>query len=49
MCLPFICQPRPHEAGAGNFYTQICPAWRKTAQPKRMRPASTKRRQKGKT
>lgn len=34
-----LCPPQPHEAGAGNFHTQICPAWRKTVQPKRMRPA----------
>lgn len=29
----FLCPPGPHEAGAGNFYTQIRPAGRNTARP----------------
>ena len=29
----FLCPPWPQEAGAGIFYTKICPARRKTVQP----------------
>jgi phage minor structural protein GP20 len=43
----FSCLFALHEGWAGTFYTNFCPAWRKTVQPKRMRPASKKRRQKG--
>ena len=39
----FLCLPALHEGQAGTFYTHLfpktCPAWRKTVQPKRMRPA----------
>lgn len=35
----FSCLFALHEGWAGNFYTNFCPAWRKTVQPKRMRPA----------
>ena len=35
----FSCLFALHEGWAGTFYPQICPAWRKTVQPKRMQPA----------
>ena len=35
----FSCLFALHEGWAGTFYTNFCPAWRKTVQPKRMRPA----------